>query len=186
MKKLHVIIAVLAMFSIISCEKNETENIDPSDKIEQPSNCIYYTTTDGKKLTPYQTESACFGTSLVSNTYTDDQGVLVFEDTVTSIGDEAFRGCAKLASISIPNGVTSIGDKAFRACSSLASIAISNGVTSIGNEAFSMCSILKNVDIPNSVTSIGDEAFRDCPKLLSITIPNGVTSIGKGTFFYCI
>lgn len=185
-KKLLIIIAVLATFSVVSCQKSETDNIKDNDKTEQPSNCIYYTTSDGKKLTPSQTDASCFGASLVSNTYADGQGVLVFDDAVTSIGEEAFRSCSTLASISIPSSVTLIGDKAFRFCSSLASITIPNGVTSIGEEALSMCSILKTVEIPNSVTSIGDQAFRNCPKLRNITIPNSVTSIGNRTFFHCI
>lgn len=115
-KKLLIIIAVLATFLVVSCQKSETDNIKDNEKTEQPSNCIYYTTSDGKKLTPSQTETSCFGASLVSNTYADGQGVLVFDDAVTSIGDEAFRSCSTLASISIPSSVTLIGDKAFREC----------------------------------------------------------------------
>ena len=42
--------------------------------------------------------------------------------SVTSIGDEAFRSCSSLTSITIPNSVTSIGEWAFYHCSSLTSI----------------------------------------------------------------
>ena len=62
----------------------------------------------------------------------------------------------------IPNSVTSIGDYAFRNCSGLTSVTIPNSVTSIGDDAFSGCSGLTSVTIPNSVTSIGDFAFYDC------------------------
>ena len=58
---------------------------------------------------------------------------------VTSIGDEAFRYCSRLTSITIPNSVTSIGDKAFSYCSGLTSITIPNSVTSIGKYAFEYC-----------------------------------------------
>ena len=186
MKKLFAIIAVLAVFSIVSCQKNETDDISTNDKTEQLSNCIYYTTADGKKLTPYQTGSACFGAQLVSNTYTNGQGVLVFDDTITSIGDEAFRSCYNLASISIPNSVLSIGDKTFAFCTSLTKITIPQGVTSMGDEVFWGCTSLASIDIPNGVTSIGNATFNHCSKLRSITIPNSVSSIGEQAFEYCI
>ncbi len=40
-------------------------------------------------------------------------------DSVTSIGDSAFRECTKLTSVAIPDSVTSIGYCAFRECTSL-------------------------------------------------------------------
>ena len=57
---------------------------------------------------------------------------LIIPNSVTSIGDYAFSGCAGLTSITIPNSVTSIGDYAFQYCSGLTSITIPNSVTSIG------------------------------------------------------
>ena len=71
-------------------------------------------------------------------------------------------------SITIPNSVTSIGDSAFRGCSSLTNITIPSSVTSIGDFAFSGCSSLTSVTIPSSVTSIGWGAFYDCSSLKTI------------------
>ena len=133
---------------------------------------------------------------------------VVLDDTVTSIPDRAFSGCAGLTSITIPDSVTSIGSYAFYRCAGLTGITIGGSVTSIGSYAFSGCTGLTGVTIPdsvtsigyaafsscagltsitmgNSVTSIGDYAFRDCTGLTGITIPDSVTSIGSYAFYNC-
>lgn len=109
----------------------------------------------------------------------------VIPNSVTSIGDFAFRKCSGLTSIDIPNSVTTIGEGAFGACGGLTSVDIPNSVTSIGIFAFGGCANLISVTIPNSVTNIGSWAFSSCMLLPSVTIPNSVTSIGDHTFAYC-
>ena len=109
----------------------------------------------------------------------------IIPNSVTSIGDYAFRDCSSLTSVTIPNSVTSIGDNAFYDCDALTSITIPNSVTSIGNYAFTYCESLTSVTIGNSVTSIGWEAFAWCDALTSVNIPNSVTSIGGSAFEGC-
>ena len=110
---------------------------------------------------------------------------ITIPDSVTSIGEFAFRGCSSLTSINIPDGVTEIGYKLFENCSSLTSIDLGNSVTSIGESAFERCSSLTEITIPDSVTSIGHYAFRGCTSLTSVVIPEGVTSIGESAFYNC-
>ena len=61
---------------------------------------------------------------------------------------EAFGGCTRLSSITVPDGITSIGSYAFSNCSSLETIEIPDSVTSIGSGAFSGCSSLESIILP--------------------------------------
>ena len=134
-------------------------------------------------------------------------------NSVTEIGEYAFRGCSSLASFKgqyaskdgrsliidgelrffagaglvkykIPDSVTEIGEEAFYGCKSLTSVTIPNSVTKIGKEAFAYSS-LTSVTIPDSVTKIGDSAFSWCKSLTSVTIPDSVTEIGDSAFYSC-
>ncbi len=105
-------------------------------------------------------------------------------DSVTTIGDYAFRDCNNLTSITIPDSVTTIGVGAFYSCSSLTSVTIPDSVTTIEWGAFSWCESLTSVTIPNSVTTIEAQAFQYC-SLTSVTIPDSVTTIEGGAFYCC-
>ena len=93
----------------------------------------------------------------------------IIPNSVTSIGESAFRECSGLTSVTIPEFVTNIEHEAFWHCSGLTSVTISDYVLIIGNSAFSGCSGLTSVTIPESVMNIGNSAFGDCSGLTSIT-----------------
>ena len=150
--------------------------------VDDTTNVIYYTSTDGNVVTPYATD--VFGANIVSNTYSDGKGVITFDGDVTSIGDRAFRDCDSLTSVIIPDSVTTIGRSAFYNCNSLTSVTIPNGVTNIGYGAFNYCTNLTNASLPDSVTNIGYGAFSST-RLTSITIPYSVTGIEGFAFGDC-
>lgn len=104
---------------------------------------------------------------------------------VTYIGNEAFRDCKNLTSVSIPNSVISIGDEAFWYCSGLSDMIIPNSVTSIGKKALANCSNLASVTISSNATSLENSTFWGCSSLTSVTIPNSITSIDNYAFYEC-
>lgn len=116
--------------------------------------------------------------------------VIPTDGSVTAIGDDAFSGCKKLASIVIPDCITSIGENPFVFCG-LITVTFPTGSTSnIYNGCFidtatkKLIAICENGVIPTngSVTSIGERAFAYVPELPSINIPSAVTQIDAGAF----
>ena len=176
------------------------------------TNCIFYTTSDGNIVSPYN--SNAFGATIISNKIINGVGAIVFDDSTTTIGKQAFYACDSLTSVTIPDSVTTIGYAAFLDCSSLSKFngkyasddgrclivdgtlnsfapsglteyTIPDSVTTIGYAAYLDCSSLTSITIPDSVTTIGSSAFSGCSSLTSVTIPDSVTTIGSSAFSGC-
>jgi hypothetical protein len=140
---------------------------------------------------------------------------VIIPDSVTTIGNGAFKECLNLTSINIPDSVTTIGSEAFSGCSSLTNVTIPDSVTDIGASAFSGCSKLQYAEYGNckylgneknpylvliaTVNSnessytihhdtkvIAGNAFFNCDNMVSVTIPDGVVTIGASAFSGCI
>ena len=81
-----------------------------------------------------------------------------------------------MRSVSIGNSVTSIGDQAFKGLTGVTQLEIGNSVETIGNHAFSVMKLVSGtLTIPDSVTSIGPNAFYQMTGVYYYT-KNGVTS----------
>ena len=137
----------------------------------QANDVIYYTSTDGKVVSPYFV--AGFGANIVSNEYVDGRGIITFDRNVTSIGSRSFFQCSTLEGISLPTSVTSIEGYAFAGCISLEDFTIPESVTTIGASAFNACKSLTSIVIPESVSSIGIGPFAYCTSLSSIVVAVG-------------
>ena len=110
--------------------------------------------------------------------------VVIYDNSVKTIGMGAFQYCSSLADIVLPEGVTTIARSAFDGCSSLSRIDLPEGVTTIGHSAFYGCEKLSSVKLPNSLTTIEGFAFSGCNGL-TITIPDNVESMSMLTFSDC-
>lgn len=135
------------------------------------------------------------GMDWVEVTYRDEDynsysGDVVIPDTVSlfgvsyivkAIGDNAFRACTGINSVSIPATVTRIGKSAFMR-SGIKSIVIPDGVEMINASAFMQCRDLTSVLMSNSVTEIRDNTFAYCGKLTGLVLPLSVRLIGGKAF----
>ena len=117
--------------------------------------------------------------------HTREMQILVVEEGVTGIGDQAFQNAGSLISASLPTSLTRIGFAPFSSCSSLPMVTIPAGVTKIDDWAFEFCYGLTIVSLPAGLQEIGNGAFNQCEKLSSVVIPAGVISIGHGAFAGC-
>lgn len=148
-----------------------------------PTNQIWYTSTDGKVVTPqYDTD---FGAGISSNEYENGIGVITFDGEVSEIGASNFFGCSTLKTIIIPNKVWPIGARAFCKCSSLTSIILPEGGVYMYKEAFAECSSLESIIITKGTDHISQYAFDNCHSLKSVTIHDGLQSIELGAFMRC-
>ena len=118
-------------------------------------------------------------------------------NSVTSIGQDTFKGCTNLKNIKIGSGVTEIWD-GYSTCSSLENIYINSmeqwlkidfkNASNPLKYAKSLIidgSIVTDVTIPSSITKIKRAAFAGYASLKSITLHNDVTDIGDYAFYGC-
>ena len=106
-------------------------------------------------------------------------------NTITAIGDNAFKNCNTITMVEIPGTVMSIGTSAFQNCTGMESVIIPEGVSHIGNNAFNNCYSLTSLNIPDSVRIIEEMTFYGCSGLTDIVIPDSVASIYNNAFANC-
>jgi Leucine-rich repeat (LRR) protein len=129
-------------------------------------------------------------TSIGANAF-EGSGLTAFKvrENVATIGDDAFNGCAALATVNFSEAkaLTTIGDRAFLNCEALATVTFTEAtaLTKVGDNAFQNTAI-KEVAIPANADGngliIGDAAFMDCAKLKSFSAKSWAGPIAVSLF----
>ena len=139
---------------------------------------------------------------------------IVVGDNVTTLGNNAFRTCSQLATLTLGKNVSTIGSNALAGCTKLTTIkgvhassdnrcwivdgtlklftpanlteyTVPNNTTIIEAYAFQDCDSLSNITIQEGVTSLGNFAFYDCDALVSVTLPESIQTISYYVFTSC-
>lgn len=106
----------------------------------------------------------------------------VEDDSVSSIVDYAFHGCAGITSIKFPNAAR-IGQYAFAYCTSLTAVDADDlPLATGGTGAFLGCTSLETASLPEATT--GYQIFNGCTSLVSAYVPKASGSISKA-FYNC-
>ncbi len=88
---------------------------------------------------------------------------------VSTVMEKGFESAKNLKSVSIPDSVTEIGEGAFRSCENLRTVKINKGssLEKIGIGAFNGCD-MRDFTLPQNLKEIGSGAFINCNRLVEI------------------
>ncbi len=100
---------------------------------------------------------------------------------------DAFAGCSRIKTVTLPNTLTEIGVRAFSECNALTGISIPDSVQKIEERAFYKCSALTTLKLPenDNFTSIHEYTFAYCSSLKAASVPVSVTNLGACSFARC-
>ncbi len=180
------------------------ESAEIADSVIKISGDAFYNTTLYKNKNNWKD-----GVLYISNHLIASMGVVgeyTVKDGTVTIADEAFLNSG-ITKIVIPDSVSSIGNNAFRGCKSLDDIVVSGDVKYIGADAFYNTLYLNNDENfedgllyigtylvkANDVTDdeyvikegtrvIGEGAFAECGAVKKIFIPSSVIAIRQNAF----
>ena len=159
--------------------------IDPDDI---PYNQIWYVSY-GEQVLDFPPDA--FDRNILSNTYKDGKGVILFDGPVTQVGRDAFY--ANITEIHLPNTIESIGDFAFYA-DPFTSFRTPDNLKTVGRCAFMYCSYLTRIygrhasaDEKCLVLDDGTMVAYALGWLTesgTITVPEGVTALAPNLFYW--
>lgn len=103
---------------------------------------------------------------------------------VSSIGQSAFKGCAKLKNVELNNNISVIPAECFSGCVNLENLNDLQSIIRIENNAFENCKSIKAFEL-QSIISIANYAFKDCNAANSVILGDGLQTLGDGIFYNC-
>ena len=150
------------------------------DRTAYPEGGIIYNLDTGTVVGPVNKNT--ISTARIAETVNNVQ--------ISQISQNAFAGCSKLTTVTLPTSITEIGMSAFENCTQLKTVTVKMGTPSTGlslsirSRAFANCKVLTTVELPKTMVSIdiGDEVFVECAALKTIDLPEGVFSLGARAF----
>ena len=100
-----------------------------------------------------------------------------------------FAGCVSLVHVEFPEGsmLTSVGSDAFLGCASLHHVYLNGPVDFIGSHAFSYCTAMEGFVLPqiDAVRNIGRKAFYHCRSMTYFRLPYALKQITNSCFAGC-
>lgn len=208
LRKITTVILVLTTLAVCfaGCKDNKVASGEPEYGVNEDGtlyvsasgeltdgNIVIPSEHDGKKVTAIGT-GAFFEKK-------DITGVTI-PQSITAIGEDAFRGCEKITAVNYNGTVAQWCNIKFASASSnpcrngadlyiqgkkitdlnISSKGTSDEVLSIGDYAFTGCGSLRSVTLGDGVTVIGAEAFRKCASLENVKLGENINHIGSGAF----
>jgi len=126
------------------------------------------------------------GEGIFAELSSDTVKKIIVPDSVTEVGAEAFAD-AKGITVIFEGTLSAVGERAFLNCDGLTGIRLAEGVSRITTEAF-MGSGLKTLIAPSTVTVIEESAFQNCASLQTVVLygtmaQNGATYVVEDSAF---
>ena len=143
--------------------ENEDQTITITDYIGEETNISIPKTYDGKTVSAI--------------------GKRAFDNKMKN-GDDYYWYNTNIQSVFIPNTVKTIGEDAFRNCKNLQTVTFEENSTlsEIGAHAFVTCDSLEKITLPNSLRTVREGAFSYLVGLHYMYVPKTITTIEKDAF----
>lgn len=107
-------------------------------------------------------------TALTDISYMNENGDSTkINNTITAINENAFTGCRRLSSFTMPNTLTYIGRSAFKGCVYLTRVILPSASSEleVDDYAFANCNLMIMAYVPNNIKRFGEYVFNGNDRL---------------------